>query len=131
MFPPCSCTCRVYCPDRVKPTELVWQKHKLVEAGTKNNLTDESTLFKTLFTETLLTMTLPNLSRAVRLIRVEDVLKTFLGAFSKDVVSGEAESGCTSMDHVKILTPSTIIEAVNLPLMLMAKLPEFDASAMF
>jgi hypothetical protein len=66
-----------------------------VEAGRKNNLMDASMLFKTLSTVTLLTMILPNLSRAVKLIKAEDVLKIFLGAFSNEDVRGEATSGCT------------------------------------
>jgi len=56
-------------------------------------------------------MVIPNLSRAVKLISVDDVLRIFLGAFSNDEVSGEATSGCTDVVHVIHLTSSTMIAA--------------------
>jgi hypothetical protein len=58
-------------------------------------------------------------------MRVEDVLKIFLGAFSKDEASGEATSGCTIIEHVIILTPSTLMAATYLPLAVVIKLPAF------
>jgi hypothetical protein len=84
-------------------------------------------LLRTLSTDTLLTITLPNLSRADMLIVVEEVLKTFLGAFNSDDVSGDATSGCTTTDHVNNLTPPAIIAAVYLPLTVVTKLPAFNA----
>jgi len=56
-------------------------------------------------------MVFPNLSRAVKLISVDDVLRIFLGAFNNDEVSGEATSGCTNVVHVINLTSSTMIAA--------------------